>query len=142
VDRWYLAAWCHRADDFRSFALERIRDMQLLEESALELPAEEISRHFDQAFGIFSGPAEHRARLRFNAEAARWAADEVWHPDQQGQWLDDGGAGSWPFPFGHQRELLMRYPELRSDVEVLEPDFLRQAVIAALARARSMDQYQ
>lgn len=133
-DRWYLAAWCHRAEDFRSFALERIRAMHLGEEKALERPVEEISRHFDQAFGIFSGPAEHRARLRFNAEAARWAADEAWHPEQESQWLEDGRY-ELAFPFGHQRELLMSILSYGPDVEVLEPASLRQAVQAALEAA-------
>jgi proteasome accessory factor C len=130
-DRWYLAAWCHKADDFRSFALERIREMELLETRSLEKPVEEISAHFDQAFGIFSGPARHTARLRFSPEAARWAADEVWHPDQTGQWLDDG-AWELTFPFGHQRELLMDILSYGSDVEVLEPESLRAAVIDSL----------
>jgi proteasome accessory factor C len=135
-DRWYLAAWCHRAEDFRSFALERIRDMTLLEQDSLELPAEQISSHFDQTFGIFSGPARDHARLRFSAEAARWAADEVWHPDQQGEWLDDG---CWEvvLPFGHQRELLMTVLSYGDDVEVVEPDSLRQAVVGILERTRA-----
>jgi proteasome accessory factor C len=137
--RWYLAAWCHRAEDFRSFALERIRAMHLGEEEALERPAEEISHHFDQAFGIFSGPAEHRARLRFNAEAARWAADEAWHPEQESQWLEDGRY-ELAFPFGHQRELLMSILSYGPDVEVLEPASLRQAVQAALEAA--VEQYR
>ncbi|MGY6630315.1 MAG: helix-turn-helix transcriptional regulator [Wenzhouxiangella sp.] len=133
-DRWYLAAWCHRADDFRSFALERIRELALLEEEARDLPAEAISRHFDQAFGIFSGPAEHQAVLRFSAEASRWAADEVWHPDQQGEWLDDG---RWQLklPFGQTRELLMTLLSYGPDVEVVSPDTLKQQVRAALEGA-------
>ncbi|MFU8832414.1 MAG: helix-turn-helix transcriptional regulator [Wenzhouxiangella sp.] len=136
-DRWYLAAWCHRADGFRSFALERIRDMNLLAEDSLDLPAEQISRHFDQAFGIFSGPAEDIAKLRFNAEAARWAADEVWHPDQTGRWLDDG---RWELelPLGHQRELLMNILSYGGDVEVLAPESLRSATISALDQARAI----
>ena len=133
-DRWYLAAWCHRAEDLRSFALERIRAMRLLDEASRELPADEISRHFDDAFGIFSGPAEHRARLVFSAEAARWASDEVWHPQQIGRWVDDG---RWELelPFGHRRELLMTILSYGSDVEVLDPPELRDAIQAQLAAA-------
>ena len=136
-DRWYLAAWCHRADDFRSFALERIRDLTMLEEASLDLPADDISHHFDQAFGIFSGPAEHEAVLRFSAEAARWAAEEVWHPAQQGQWLDDG---RWELrlPFGQTRELLMTLLSYGPDVEVLSPPTLRQQLADALSRALSI----
>ncbi|AKS42236.1 helix-turn-helix transcriptional regulator [Wenzhouxiangella marina] len=133
-DRWYLAAWCHRAEGIRSFALERIRDMALLEEAAQELPHEQISEHFDQAFGIFSGPAEQTAVLRFDAEAARWAADEAWHPNQQGEWLDDG---RWELrlPMGHPRELMMSVMSYGPDVEVVEPVELRQSVERALGSA-------
>lgn len=132
-DRWYLAAWCHQAADFRSFALERIRAMQLLVSESEEMPAERISRHFDQAFGIFSGPASHQARLRFSAEASRWAADEIWHPDQQGQWVDE----CWQLevPYGHQRELLMNVLAYGDDIEVLAPASLREAVKEILEQA-------
>ncbi len=135
-DRWYLAAWCHSADGFRSFALERIRALVLTEQEARDLPLDEISRHFDEAFGIFSGPARHQARLLFSPEAARWAADEAWHPSQASVWRDDG---SWELtvPYGHHRELLMDILSYGSDVEVLAPDSLRAAVVEALERARS-----
>lgn len=132
-DRWYLAAWCHQAKDFRSFALERIRAMELLESECEELPADRISQHFDQTFGIFSGPAHDRARLRFSAEASRWAADEVWHPDQQGSW--DGQCWVLEVPFGHQRELLMNILSHGKDIEVLGPDSLRQAVKLSFEQA-------
>ncbi len=133
-DRWYLAAWCHRADGLRSFAMERIRAMILLDEEAKDLPAETIGEHFDQAFGIFSGPARFQATLRFTAEAARWAADEVWHPDQAGSWLADG---RWQLalPYGHERELLMTILSYGEDVEVVAPESLRQATIDALRAA-------
>ncbi|MCC5866298.1 MAG: YafY family transcriptional regulator [Wenzhouxiangella sp.] len=135
-DRWYLAAWCHVADDFRSFALERIRGLALTEQVAEDLPLADISRHFDEAFGIFSGPARHQARLLFSAEAARWAADEVWHPSQQSSWREDG---RWELtvPYGHQRELLMDILSYGPDVEVLEPESLRQAVVESLEQARA-----
>jgi predicted DNA-binding transcriptional regulator YafY len=133
-DRWYLAAWCHRAEGLRSFALERIRDMDMLDEESLELEAEVISEHFDQAFGIFSGPAEQQAVLKFNPESARWAADEAWHPEQRSDWQTDG---SWVLriPLGHPRELIMSILSYGADVEVLEPESLRRSVIDALAAA-------
>ena len=133
-DRWYLDAWCHRAEGLRSFALERIRGMDLLDEDAIEVSEEDLSGELDQAFGIFSGPVEHRARLRFSAEAARWAADEIWHPQQQGQWLDDGGY-VLEIPFGRSRELEMEILRYGREVEVLQPDFLRHAIRDQLREA-------
>ena len=133
-DRWYLDAWCHRAEGLRSFALERIRGMALLDEKAIEVSEEELARELDQAFGIFSGPVEDRARLRFSAEAARWAADEMWHPQQHGQWLDDGGY-VLEVPFGRSRELEMEILRYGKEVEVLEPASLRDAIRTQLQHA-------
>ena len=130
-DRWYLDAWCHGATGLRSFALERIRAMDSLEETAIEVEAGQLSQHLDAAFGIFSGPADHLARLRFSAEAARWAAEEMWHPAQSGAWLADGRY-ELTVPFGQDRELLMDILRYGPDIEVIEPAILRERLAVAL----------
>lgn len=136
-DRWYLDAWCHKAGGLRSFALERIREMKLLDEPSDDIPDAELRRHLDQAFGIFSGPADHEAVLRFSDEASRWAADESWHPGQSGRWLDDGRY-ELTLPFGRSRELIMEILRYGADVEVIRPEFLRKALADELERARTL----
>jgi len=105
----------------------------LLDEEAEELGSQVLSAHFDQSYGIFSGPAEHTAELRITAEMARWVSDETWHPDQAGSFEKDG---SWLLrvPFSSSRELIMDLMRYGSEVEVLAPDFLRDAVAAEAAR--------
>jgi predicted DNA-binding transcriptional regulator YafY len=134
---WYLDAWCHEAKGLRSFALERIREQTLLDKPAREVPAADLSAHFDASYGIFSGPAEHTAELRFTPEMARWVAEEVWHPDQQGAFDEDG---SWRLrvPFGSARELIMDLLRYGSEVEVLAPEFLREAVAAEARRTAAI----
>jgi len=126
---WYLDAWCHQAQGLRSFALERIREQSVLEEAAREVAPEALSAHFDDSYGIFSGPAEHTAELRFTPEMARWVSEELWHPDQQGTFEADG---SWllKLPFSSPRELIMDVLRYGAEVEVLAPAFLREAVAA------------
>ena len=48
------------------------------------------TRYYASSYGIFGGQADKVAVLRFTRERARWVADEVWHPEQQGKWLEDG----------------------------------------------------
>ncbi len=135
-DRWYLDAWCHKVDGLRSFALERVVDQEILDQAAREVESEEIDGHFGQAYGIFSGPARHTAVLVFNAEAARWAAEEVWHAEQKVVWLTDG-ACRLTVPFGAARELIMDILRYGPDVVVESPDFLVQRV-AEQARATAL----
>jgi predicted DNA-binding transcriptional regulator YafY len=131
---WYLDAWCHKAEGLRSFSLERISDQVLLQEPALEVPAAELAGHFDSAYGIFSGPAEHHAILRFTPEMSRWVAEEQWHPDQQGH-FDDEGAWTLELPFSSPRELVMDILRYGPEVEVMKPPFLRDAVAESARKA-------
>jgi len=133
-DRWYLDAWCHVANGLRSFALERVRAMTVSDIPAKEVSLEAIQSELDQAFGIFSGPAESHAVLVFTPEAARWAAEEQWHQHQVGRWLDDGRF-ELTVPFGRARELVMEVLRYGPDVEVTSPASLRTAVGQALSEA-------
>jgi len=130
---WYLDAWCHAAQGLRSFALERVRELCLLDEAAEEVDADELAAHFDRSYGIFSGPAKHVAELRFSPEMSRWVADEQWHPDQQGE-MDAEGSWTLRVPFSNPRELIMDILRYGPEVEVASPPSLREAV-AESARA-------
>lgn len=128
---WYLDAWCHKAKGLRSFALERIRELKRLDKPAREIDDAELAAHFDQSYGIFSGPARHLADLRFTPEMSRWISEESWHPDQEGHFEEDG---SWRLkvPFSHARELIMDVLRYGPDVEVLGPESLRKNVAAII----------
>lgn len=134
---WYLDAWCHKADGLRSFALERISDQTLLDDDVRELTAKELAGHYDSSYGIFSGPAEHVASLRFTPEMSRWIAEEQWHPDQKG-YYDDEGAWTLELPFSSARELVMDIMRYGPEVEVISPDFLRAAVAESARKAAAM----
>lgn len=67
------------------------------------------------------------ATLLFSAERARWVANEKWHPDQQGRFLDDGRY--WlSLPYSREPELIMDILRHGRHVTVLAPDSLRDAV--------------
>lgn len=134
---WYLDAWCHKAEGLRSFALERISDQSLLEKDAREISAKALAEHFDRSYGIFSGPADNTAILKFTPEMSRWVADEQWHPDQKGA-FDEQGAWTLQLPFSSARELVMDVLRYGPEVEVLSPDFLRDAVADSARKAAQL----
>lgn len=133
-DRWYLDAWCHTRNALRSFAVERLREAQELPTPARDEPAAALDAALAGSYGIFSGMPTHMADLCFTAKAARWVADEQWHPAQEGEWQADG---SWRlrFPYHRDEELVMDVLRHGADVEVLAPASLRTAVRARLKAA-------
>ena len=134
---WYLDAWCHKAEGLRSFSLERISEQKLLDEDVREISDKVLTGHYDSAYGIFSGPADNIAVLKFTAEMSRWIAEEQWHPDQKG-FYDDEGAWTLELPFSSARELVMDILRYGPEVEVLSPDFLRDAVAASAREAAAL----
>jgi predicted DNA-binding transcriptional regulator YafY len=136
-DAWYLDAWCHRRDALRSFGLDAVRHAAMLEAPAKDVPDENLDAHFAAAYGIFGGPADHTAVLRFSAQAARWVAGQQWHPRQVQHWLADGRL-ELRIPYGADTELIMDILRYGPDVEVVEPRELRQAVKDRLVRAAAL----
>ena len=81
--------------------------------------------------------ATARAAAAGGVERARWVADEIWHPDQQGEWLEDGRY-RLQIPFSNPSELLMDILQYGPEVEVQAPEFLRDMVIDSLNKNRSI----
>jgi predicted DNA-binding transcriptional regulator YafY len=104
----------------------------VLEDPAQEVPEDELDAHYAGAYGIFAGPADHTAVLRFAPQRARWVSRERWHPGQEGRFLPDG-AYELRVPYHDPRELVMDILRHGPDVEVVEPPGLR-AEVARLAR--------
>jgi predicted DNA-binding transcriptional regulator YafY len=61
-------------------------------------------------------------------------AKEVWHPNQDGRYLEDG-AWELRVPYSRAEELVMDVLRYGSDVEVVEPAELRHDVAGKLREA-------
>jgi proteasome accessory factor C len=122
-DNWYLAAHCHYRDQLRVFAVDNIGSAKILEQNALLIEPELLEQFLTSSYGIFSGSAQHTAVLEFSKARAKWVADENWHPNQQGQWLDNRNY-QLSIPFNDSRELIMDILKHGAEVEAKSPQFL------------------
>ena len=133
-DNWYLDAWCHQKKSLRSFAVECIREVEPLVKPAKAVPESTLNRELGSAYGIFAGKPKAVAELRFTAKRSRWVADETWHPQQQGRWLEDGRY-ELRVPYSDSRELVMDILKYGADIEVAAPEDLRDAIKKQLESA-------
>jgi predicted DNA-binding transcriptional regulator YafY len=133
-ENWYLDGFCHLRNDLRSFAVDGIRKAVLSNAKAQEISDKECQEHFAQSYGIFSGKATQRAKLRFTPEHARWVAGEHWHGQQVGS-FDKEGYFNLEFDYNQDPELIMDILKHGSGVEVIGPAGLKSKVKAELSKA-------
>ena len=133
-DNWYLDAYCHFRKGLRSFAMDGIRTAHVLEDKATEVPEKELHENFAESYGIFSGKATQRAKLRFTPEKARWVSAETWH-GQQVSSFDKDGNYTLVFDYNQDPELVMEIMKHGDGVEVIGPASLKSKVRAELEKA-------
>ena len=132
-DNWYLDAWCHLRNELRSFSVDAIEHVELLEAKARDVAQETLDAVLGSGYGIFAGKTVKWATLRFSPLRARWVAAEKWHSKQQGRFLDDG-TYELKVPYSNDPELLMDILKYGADCEVMGPPELSQRVAAEIER--------
>jgi predicted DNA-binding transcriptional regulator YafY len=126
-DNWYLDAWCHWRQALRSFSVDAIEQVRVLDRACIDIADAELDEVLGAGYGIFAGREVQWAGLRFTPERSRWVAAETWHPQQRGQFDQDG---QWvlELPYADPRELVMDILRHVPEVEVLWPEELAEVV--------------
>ena len=127
-ENWYLDAWCHLRGALRNFAVDSLREVQILERVAKDVSEKALDTAFGPGYGIFAGDQLQIARLRFTPERARWVSTEHWHPSQVGRFESDGHY-LLEVPYADHRELLMDILKHGRHCQVLGPEALRASVL-------------
>ncbi len=133
-DNWYVDAWCHLRADLRSFSVDAISKIEVLNTTANEIDPKRIDDTVAAGYGIFSGAPKAWATLRFSPQRARWVEREIWHPQQESRTEPDGSY-LITIPYSDDRELLGDILRFGGDVKVLGPRILRNRVQKALLAA-------
>jgi predicted DNA-binding transcriptional regulator YafY len=132
-DNWYLDGWCHLKEDIRSFSVDAIQRVEILEIKAKDVSEEKLNEELGSGYGIFSGKDVKWVTLKFSPERARWVSKEKWHPKQEGQFLDDGSY-QLKIPYSKEPELLIDVMKYGPDVQVIEPKELRKKIQETLIK--------
>lgn len=135
----YVIAYCRRAKEVRTFKVERIENIELLDEHYTVPKDFDANEYLGSSWGIVVDSEVKTIKLRFNPEIARIAEETTWHPSQVTQRQPDGSA-IVTIKLSVTVELLNFILGWGEKVEVLEPEALRERV-AETARA-TLDVYK
>jgi predicted DNA-binding transcriptional regulator YafY len=130
----YLYARAEEYDEVRTFAIERIEKIEVLDET-FQVPADfNVSEYARGAFGIAGGKPE-AVELVFDAEIANYIRERVWHESQS---LEEGGEGSVVLRMSVAPgfELKSWIKGFLPHVRVVKPAALREEIAGELETAR------
>lgn len=87
---WYLAAYCRKAQGRRIFAVHRIVQAELVDDSYDLPPAAELRAYVEAGFGVFHDGQVHDVVVDFAPYHAHFALERQFHPTQAVEELNDG----------------------------------------------------
>jgi len=128
----YLLAYVPEYQEVRTFAVERVRSVSLLDERFV--PIEELpAQAFPHSLGVHSGPPE-RIELEFHSSVADYLRAREWHPSQAISEGRDGGI-LLKLDVCRDRSLTSWILSFGPLVHVVSPEPLARAIAAELERA-------
>jgi proteasome accessory factor B len=131
----YLYARAHEYGEVRTFAVERIQKIEVLDQG-FETPADfSPSEYARSAFGIFGGEPQ-TVELLFSPEMAGYVRERSWHESQQLADEPDGGV-RLTMEVAPGFELQSWIKGFLPHVRVVRPASLRDAIARDLAAAQA-----
>jgi len=79
---WYLIGFCYLRNELRTFRIDRIRKVEILEENFKVPDSFDMDEYFKESWGIIRGQ-KTKVNLKFSGEAADFVAECTWHPSQK-----------------------------------------------------------
>ena len=124
--RWYMVGMKERGNDVRTYALDRVKEMQVLAEH-FEMPDVRPDDIFENLIGITSSKAEVRdVRIQTTPTQAKYFRALPFHPTQQETICDKYSIFSYRLKLNY--ELVHELLGYGDSIKVLEPKELRLMV--------------
>jgi predicted DNA-binding transcriptional regulator YafY len=123
----YVIAYCDRSRKMLTFKVDRIKDIELMDEH-YSIPQDfDANEHLESAWGIAVYGKPVAIKLRFNAAIAQIVEETRWHPSQVVRMQPDGAA-IVTFRLPITDEFIAFVTWWGEKVEVLQPAGLRKKV--------------
>lgn len=129
---WHLIAFCRLRNEWRDFHLSRISMIKVEDDSFNQRDEDQWRPFLDDTFGIFQNRRSFDVTIRFTTERARWVRDEMWHPNQRMEVLEDGGV-QITLPAAHEAEIIREIMKHGAHAEVVDPLWLRERIVEEIS---------
>ena len=123
---FYLVAYCHLREAVRIFAVERVRDLEVLRGHFSRPEKFDVDQYLEGVWGIIRGDVV-TVRVVFARGLARYIREHLWHPTQSFRELD-GGRLEMSLRVADTLEVRRWILGFGSEAEVLAPASLREAL--------------
>lgn len=137
VRSWQLIAYCEMREAIRMFKVDRIQEATLSNER-YRIPADfDVDEYMGSNWGAMRGGSGEPVDvvLRFGPQAGQWVSEEYWHSSQEAEELPDGRVLFKLHIAAITPEFVNWVLYYGGRVEVLEPEELRERVVAEHRRA-------
>jgi len=125
---WYVAGWCHKHKDMRVYALSRMKNLKLTNDTFEQDADFEKKLNIDPSFGVWSKEsAPVKIELVFDAKINTLILERVWHADQECHQNEDGSV-YLSFMSNQMEETLYWVLHFGSAVKVINPPELKAKV--------------
>lgn len=142
IDRgWYVIGFDHARQARRTFAVQRMTSVELLDTRFRRPEDFKLEEHFAGSFGVWAGDdissaQQFSIRVRFRGFAARVVAERRWHPSQEIKRVkEDGSVVDLYLQLTALEDVsrwILGYGAL---AEVLDPPELRESIAEELSAA-------
>ncbi len=131
--KWYLLAFCHKAESFRVFSLSRVSSIKSTEEKyRVNYSKEEIDKFLESGFGIFKSDKTTEVTIRFSSPIYNIIKNQIWHNKQKVRTITHGKQSEnkksieLTFPVGDYEEILGKVLKYGENAEVISPTDFRE----------------
>lgn len=129
---WYLIARKPKASDYRTYRVDQMQSIKILEREPFPYPADfDLREHIGSSWGVFCNDPVQRVRLKFAPRVASRVKNLCYHPSQELIAEFEDGSVILEFHVCGLIEMVSWILQWGTQVEVLEPEELREQVLSA-----------
>jgi predicted DNA-binding transcriptional regulator YafY len=124
---WYIVAYCTKQKDFRVFALQRIKSLELLESTFIREEDINIKEITGESLDVLSAKGSYYCEIKIDYPASLYIKEKKWHSTQKIKENQDGSI-IISFTVNSIQEVRRWVMSMGANATVIKPDILKEDI--------------